>query len=210
MNTRTPFLKLTRRRLTAGFTLIELMVTIALLGLLVLLGLPSFTAWLRNSQIRSVAEVLQTGVRTAQAEAVRRNRQVVMSFTNASPSPAASAPWTVAAGGKNWWLQIVPQPGETTDFIRGGSLADVASTVAIPDSPTAICFNSSGRLVANPSSTGVPGASCAAAVTTFNVRQATAQTDDRPLRVIVQIGGQLRICDPNRPTLSDTSPDGCP
>jgi type IV fimbrial biogenesis protein FimT len=192
-----------------GFTLIELMVTITLIGMLLVLGLPAFMGWIRNSQVRSVAEALQTGVRTAQAEAVRRNRQVVMAFTNAPPSPAASAPWAVAAGGKNWWLQTVPQFGESFDFIRGGAFSDIASDVTIAAAPgtTAICFNSSGRLVTNTSGTGVPGASCTAQVSTFDVTQTGA---DRNLRVIVQIGGQLRICDPHRPTLSDASPDGCP
>lgn len=195
-----------------GFTLIELLVTITLIGLLLALGIPSFTAWIRNSQVRTVAEALQTGVRTAQAEAVRRNRQVVMSFTNATPAPAASAPWPVVANGRNWWLQTVPQFGESADFIRSGALADIASGVTIAGTPpvggfTAICFNSSGRLVTNSSTTGVPGASCAAAVSTFDVTQPNA---DRSLRVIVQIGGQLRICDPKRPLLSDASPDGCP
>jgi type IV fimbrial biogenesis protein FimT len=188
-----------------GFTLIELMIAITLLGTLVALGLPALIGSIRNSQVRSVAESLQNGVRTAQAEAVRRNRQVVMSFTNSTPAPAASAPWTVVADGKNWWLQTVPQFGETAgEFIRSGSLTDVASTVGIT-TPTAICFNSSGRLVTNVSSTGVPGASCTAAVTTFAVTQPNA----RNLQVTAQIGGQLRICDPNRPPLSDTSPDGC-
>jgi type IV fimbrial biogenesis protein FimT len=193
---------------TRGFTLIELMVTITLLGVLIALGLPSFITWIRNSQVRSVAEAVQTGVRTAQAEAVRRNRQVVMAFTNAIPAPAASAPWTVVAGGKNWWIQTVAQFGESAEVIRSGTLVDVASGVSISGTPssTAVCFNSSGRLVTN-GSTGVPGASCAAAVTAFNVDTSNA---DRPLRVIVQIGGQLRICDPKRPPLSDASPDGCP
>lgn len=193
-----------------GFTLIELVVTITLLGILVALSLPTFTAWIRNSQVRTVAEALQNGVRTAQAEAVRRNRQVVLSFTNATPAPPTAAPWAVAAGGKNWWAQTVAQFGETAEFARAGSLADVASGVGITATPaaTAICFNSNGRLVAN-AAPGVPGASCDApvALLRFDISQTSA---DRPLRVTVAAGGQVRICDPNRPTLSSTSPDGCP
>lgn len=193
-----------------GFTLIELVVTITLLGILMALSLPTFTAWIRNSQVRTVAEALQNGVRTAQAEAVRRNRQVVLSFTNATPAPPSAAPWAVVAGGSNWWTQTVAQFGETTEFARAGALADVASGVTITATPatTAICFNSNGRLVTN-AATGVPGASCVAPNTLlkFDVTQTSA---DRPLRVTVAAGGQVRICDPNRPALSSTSPDGCP
>ena len=193
-----------------GFTLIELIVAITLLGVLVALSLPSFTAWIRNSQVRTVSEALQTGVRTAQAEAVRRNRQVVLTFTEATPALNATA----VSGGKNWSLQSVAQFGETatdaTRYIGGGALADVASGVSIVDHAgvgiSAICFNSNGRLVTNPSP-GVSGADCTAVVTAFDISQTNA---DRPLRVIVQIGGQLRICDPKRPALSATTPDGCP
>ena len=197
-------------RARRGFTLIELIVTITLLGVLVALSLPSFTAWIRNSQVRTVAEALQTGIRTAQAEAVRRNRQVVLSFTDATPALNATA----VAGGKNWSLQSVAQFGEAstdaTRYIGGGALADVASNVVIGDHAgsgiSAICFNSNGRLVTN-TSPGVTGASCTAAVTSFDVSHTSS---DRPLRVIVQIGGQLRMCDPKRPALSATTPDGCP
>ena len=187
-----------------GFTLIELMVTLTLLGILVALSIPSFTSWLRNSQIRTVAEALQSGIRMAQGEAVRRNRQVVMYFTNANPASGSTA----VAGGKNWALQTVAQFGETAEFIAGGKLTDIASSVAIANdqAATAICFNSNGRVVAN-ASPGVSGASCPAAATVFNVTMTGA---DRPLRVMLQLGGQLRMCDPNRPQLSSTSPDGCP
>jgi len=187
-----------------GFTLVELVVTLTLLGLLLALGLPSFTTWIANSQVRTVAESLQDGIRVTQAEAVRRNRQVVLSFTNATPALNAAA----AAGGKNWSVQTVARLDEAAEFIRGGLMADVASSVAITGNPasSAICFNSSGRLATNASATGVPGAACAAAATAFTVDKTNS---DRPLRVNVAVGGQVRMCDPNRPALSTTSPDGC-
>jgi type IV fimbrial biogenesis protein FimT len=189
-----------------GFTLIELMVTITLLSILILLSLPSFTAWIRNSQIRTVAEALQGGLRTAQAEALRRNRQLVLSFTNATPALNATA----VADGKNWSLQTVQSLDDTgPEFLQGGALADVASAVPITTGVSAVCFNASGRLSNNASGTGVPGASCAAAQTTFDIGTGMPGAD-RPLRVVLQLGGQVRMCDPNRPPLSATSPDGCP
>lgn len=196
---RRPAAQITGGRPAGGFTLIELITTITLIGILVALGLPSLSTWIRNSQVRTVADTLQTGLRTAQAEAVRRNRVVVLSFTNSTPALNATA----VAGGKNWSLQTIPQFGESSEFVGGGALAGIASGVAITSTPSssAICFNSNGRLVA-PTGTG-----CTAAVATLNVTQTNA---DRPLRIIVQIGGQVRMCDPHRPTLSASTPDGCP
>ena len=188
-----------------GFTLIELMVTVSLLAILITLAVPAFTSWIRNAQIRSAAEALQGGMRTAQAEALRRNRQVVMAFTNATPASGVTA----VDDGKNWTLNTVAQFGETAEYISGGSVADTNSavTVSTANGVTAICFNSNGRLVEN-ASPGVTSAACTApAAVAFNINQSNA---DRALRVVVQPGGQVRMCDPKRPTLSATAPDGCP
>jgi type IV fimbrial biogenesis protein FimT len=197
-----------RRRLHAvsgvrGFTLIELMVTISLFAILVMLAFPAFSTWIRNAQIRSAAEALQGGLRTAQAEALRRNRQVVMAFTNASPASGTTA----VTNGKNWTLQTVAQFGEASEYISGGSVAETNSSVTITSGLNAICISSSGRLVAN-ASPGVTSASCGdPAAIAFNISQTSA---DRALRVILQPGGQVRMCDPLRPTLSAAAPDGCP
>ena len=198
------------RRAAHGFTLIELMVTLTLVGLLFALGLPSFTTWIRNSQVRSVAEALQDGVRIAQTEAVRRNQAVVMSFTN-DANPGLN-PGTVV-GGKNWAVQTVASAfvnDGASEFIRAGVLTDVASSVAVASTPAigAICFNANGRLVANLTPAAAPStAECTAARAEFNVFHPGS---DRALRVIVQLGGQVRMCDPKRPALSAATPDGCP
>jgi len=193
-----------RRR---GFTLIELIFTLALFGILFGLGLPSLMTWVRNTKVRTVAEALQNGLRVAQADAVRRNRQVVFSLTNAQPGLGVTA----TAGGRNWSIQYVPllmdAPEAPEPYVQGGSLADVASTVQITSTPaiSALCFNSSGRLVAGtPVSTSVPGAVCTAAATQFDVSLPSGS--DRPLRVTVDLSGRVRMCDPARPA---TAPEGC-
>jgi type IV fimbrial biogenesis protein FimT len=190
-----------------GVTLIELVVTLAVFGLLFVLSAPSVTLWIRNSQVRTVAEGLQNGLRLAQNEAARRNRQVVFSLTNATPALNAVA----AENGRSWSIQALPlmTGGADAQFIQGGALGDVASGVMVAG-PSAICFNPLGRLVAAPSSrTGVSEdclVNAANPTRTFDVSLLGA---DRPLRVVVSIGGQVRMCDPAR-TQSATQPDGCP
>ncbi|WOB09304.1 GspH/FimT family pseudopilin [Piscinibacter gummiphilus] len=195
-----------------GVTLIELVITLALFGLLFSLALPSLSTWIRNNHIRSTAEIVQSALRTAQQEAVRRNRTVVFFLTYATPMVGAPAGF----GGRNWVVQYVPtaidMPVAPEPVVQTGRMSEVGSNnvVALATNSlgnvTAICFNSSGRMTtATAATTGVPNGDCNAAVTTFNISQATGTTD-RPLRVIVDIGGRVRMCDPNRPS---TAPEGC-
>jgi type IV fimbrial biogenesis protein FimT len=69
---------------TRGFTLIELMVALAIAALLLLIGLPSFTTFLRNSEIRSTSESLLNGLKAAQAEAANRNKNVTFQLADAT------------------------------------------------------------------------------------------------------------------------------
>ncbi len=191
-------------RLTRGFTLVELMVTIALLAILLALAAPSFSGIIRNNRVRTVADSLQNGLRLAQAEAVRRNRQTVFLLTDAEPGVNVDA----VANGKNWAVQTVLRESEKVDgksveyFIQGGAFSDSAAGVKI-EGPAAVCFSSSGRLItAKP---GPKGADCVltAAPPIFNV---TLTAADHPLAVTLSIGGQVRMCDPNK---GEPAPDRC-
>jgi type IV fimbrial biogenesis protein FimT len=190
----------------AGFSLIELVITMALLGLLLALAAPAFGGWSRNAQVRSVADSLQNGVRLAQAEAVRRNRQVVFFLTDDSDCTETIS---AAAGGKFWSIRTVSMfTTDLVEVVQCGVIADVAQGVTLAG-PTAICFNSMGRQTANPTTGLGAGAACtldASGVSTYNIQRTGS---DRPLRVLVALAGQLRLCDPAK-TLSAADPDGCP
>lgn len=189
-----------------GFTMVELLVTIALLALLLGLAGPSFTLWTRNAQVRSVSDALQNGARLAQAEAVRRNRQTVFFLTNGA---GCDNTLTAAANGRFWSVRTISLlAGEAAETVQCGNLADRAGGVNI-SGPTAICFNSAGRQTANAAPSVGSGVACTLnplGVSTFDL---SASGSDRPLRVLVTLGGQVRLCDPGK-TLSTTNPDGCP
>jgi type IV fimbrial biogenesis protein FimT len=191
-----------------GFTLIELMVTLTIAALLVLAVIPSFGLWVANAKVRSVAEDVQNGLRQAQAEAIRRNRVTVFALTSATPALGA----TPVANGKNWYVQTLPltsgatsETAVATDFVQGGNYATQAG-VSITG-PAVLCFGSLGAVAALGASAAINvlGTACAGTANTYTLAKTQA---DRTLKVVVSVGGQVRMCDPQK-TLSSSQPDGC-
>lgn len=183
-----------------GFSLVELMVALVMLALLLTAALPGLGTWIANSRVRGVAEEVQNGIRLAQMEAVRRNRQTVFALTNEAPALTA----TPIGDGANWFVRALPLTSEAADatFYVQGSAFGQQTGVSI-DGPALICFNSIGRQVAN-AGTGL-GEDCAPAdPITYDISGAGG---DRTLRVEVFLGGRVRLCDKARSIA--TAPDGC-
>ena len=197
------------RRREAGFTIIELMVTISVLAVLLGIAAPLLIDFVRNNKVRAVANTLQNGLRSAQAEAVRRSQQVVFVLTNATPS--GNTPVAAAVNGRNWAAYTVVPDGstETMMLLDTGVINDVGSGVAI-SGPAVLCFSSLGRLHAN-SAPGIASQSCA--LPTGGPAQpygVTLTQATRSLRVLVNVGGQIRMCDPSKTFDATSAPDGCP
>ncbi len=199
------------RSRASGFTLIEMIVAIAIFAILVALTVPAMQTWIANTKVRAVADALQNGIRLAQSESLRRSRQVVFALTT-NPTPQNGG-FTASANGIYWAIQTIPamtDGSETAAVVNSGVLTSAGTTVTITGQ-AAICFNSMGRLVAN-SATGV-GASCTVPTSSVNsaptmnyiINQAKA---DHPMQVEVALGGQVHLCDPTQ-QLSSTNPYGC-
>lgn len=66
-----------------GFTIIELMISIAILGILVAIAAPSFTESIARRRLDGIANELSTDLQYARAEAVSKNRNIVVTFNTA-------------------------------------------------------------------------------------------------------------------------------
>ena len=161
-----------------GFTLIELMITIAILGLTIALAMPSYSVWIQNTRIRSAAESFVNGLQFARNEAVRRNSSVEFVV-------GVDSAWTVQC------TAITPGCPDTA-AIQSRSVGEGSSTsVTVTDSNGGtIRFNSFGRMIFP-----VPGVG---ATVSFDIDNTLlSASDSRDLRITIDAGGSIRMCDPN-------------
>ncbi|MFL9666003.1 GspH/FimT family pseudopilin [Variovorax sp. AB1(2024)] len=71
-------MKRSSQRQNIGFTLIELMVTIAVAAVLLVIAAPNFVAFQRNSELTSAANSFVAALSAARGEAMKRGRQAVV------------------------------------------------------------------------------------------------------------------------------------
>jgi type IV fimbrial biogenesis protein FimT len=87
-----------------GFTLIELMITVAIVSILAGIAVPSFREMLRQNRATSLANDLAGSLNLARSEAIKRGTQVTVcksgNITNASPTCDA----TTTTTWQNGWL----------------------------------------------------------------------------------------------------------
>ena len=74
-----------------GFTLIELMIGIAIIGILMMLAMPSYSDWIQNTRIRNSAESILSGLQKARQEAVHRNLPIHLNLTGTAWTLCESA-----------------------------------------------------------------------------------------------------------------------
>jgi len=179
---------LNRRRPQRGFTLIEVMISLTVLGILLMIALPSFGTWLQNQQLRAASEATLNGLQVARGAAIQRN--LLVQFQETSLPQTA---WTVTEAGT---VNVV----QSRAHEEGSPNAQITAT---PAGATTVTFAPLGNVVAN--TDGTP------TVTQLDVSNPAGGNCQpggpmRCLRVAISGGGSLRMCDP---IVGVTDPRAC-
>lgn len=201
-------------RLSRGTTLIELMIGLAVLGVLIGLAIPAFETMLKNYQIRTAAEALVSGLQTARTEAVRRNTNVRFQLVNTlgsdcNPDPAG-ANWLVSRNDPTAKCDVAEvisfvEPNDTSQpqILQkrpAGSTGTATSSATSGGAPASfVVFNSLGRVAG-------------AGIDTINVINAAGgncEHDATPgkmrcMRIRIGAGGQVKMCDPKVTVATDS------
>ncbi len=64
-----------------GFTLLEILVALAITGILAALTLPNLLAWLNSNKVQEATDSLQSALEDAQRQAIRLGRNCTINFT---------------------------------------------------------------------------------------------------------------------------------
>ena len=65
-----------------GFTLLEILVALAITGILAALTGPNLSAWLNSNRVPEATDAIQLALEDAQRQAIRRGKSCTINFTN--------------------------------------------------------------------------------------------------------------------------------
>jgi len=80
----------------AGFDIIELMVTVAVLGVLLGVGVPGMQSYIQNNRLTSQINLLSTSLALARSEAIKSNERVVVCVSKSGSqceAPGSGTTW---------------------------------------------------------------------------------------------------------------------
>jgi len=166
-----------------GLTLVELMVGLAIIGLLLLIAIPPFSDYVRNNQIRSLADELHASLQQTKYEAIKRNARTNLVIANTG----------------NWSIRIPANESGAEEVLLEYIPAQAKAGIVISTANNTVSFNSQGRLAdGGPYTLDIMPQNSADCISPGGKL--------RCLRLQISTAGQIRLCDLS---LKSTDPRSC-
>lgn len=131
-------------RSNRGFTLFEIMVVLAIVGIVMAAGLPGLQELLRKSRMNAMGNDIETSLAAARALAVTQRRQVFLIAGNPSLAAAPTGTingWKIVADNS---AGVVIEDHQVTAPVTVQLIADVGT-----NPPSKILFTSTGQVKRN-------------------------------------------------------------
>lgn len=162
----------------SGFSLVELLISLAVMLAVLGASVPAFGAWVRDMHVRAAAESLKSGIELARMEAIRRNARVRFRL------PGGTRPlWEFGCIGGECAAVIQAAPaGETS-----GVMLTAQSSPPSEPAPSSVSFNGLGQVDA------------AGGISTISSIAVRAAGSDRRLVLRISQAGSISVCDPLLP-----------
>jgi len=154
-----------------GFTLTELMITIAILGIVASMAVPSFLSMLERNRLKEVAEGLKSDLMWMHTETIKRSCNLQITFTPAT-----------------WNYTIFRTAGTCGCLAGGGSCTDITVngsqfTGITMTSPVSLSDGTSALFDFRRGTVSVP-----------NSGNAQLNSSNYSVKVVVSTLGRVRIC----------------
>lgn len=137
------------RKNQAAFTIIELMVTLAVMAIVLAIAIPSFTAQIQNNRVKALTEDLVTSINFARMEALKRGKRVsVCASVNGT---ACGGEWT------DGWITFIDSAASdtasppvisnaSTDVLRVQQKAGDGADIGVTNNKKFLRYTATGML----------------------------------------------------------------
>lgn len=171
-----------------GFSLLELMITVAVLVILLAIGAPQLQTFMVKRSVSTQADIFASALRKARSEAIKRGQAVTICPSTA-PEATTPACATTSTDWSTGWLIFVDRGTTNRAFDSGDLLLAVQQA-----------FPSTGGIKVSPSRVFIQFAANGLAVgqnDTFTVRPNISAPDSevnkQTLCVVIAVSGRVRV-----------------
>ncbi|XZG70507.1 GspH/FimT family pseudopilin [Chitinibacteraceae bacterium HSL-7] len=181
-----------------GVTLVELVITVVIFGILLAMGLPSFQQWMRNLEIRNAAETMMTGLQKAKASALQQNRDVTF-WLISNNGGVLDNTCALSTNGNAWVVSVSNPENSCASAIAPNTAPGIVAKQSPGDGYRIATINAQGadRVVF----TGLGRATdndgdATNDITRIDFAASNSTNDDRAYRILITSGGAIRMCEP--------------
>jgi type IV fimbrial biogenesis protein FimT len=196
-----------------GYSLVEVLVTIAVIAVLMAAITPSAAELIANLRLRGAAEATMTGLHKARSEAIKSNQIVTLWLVSANSTSAldnscalssTSPSWVVAYDDPSGKCASTPSTDAAPRIVQISNSGPSASNMVVAavdsggNASTQVAFNGYGRR---------PDAAAATDISIIDFTSST--TGSRRLRIEISSVGGVRMCDRDAPSTAPPDPKAC-